>query len=126
MLAERAAHQHVARVDDEHHRRHDEKAGVARNDGDAAVLAGGGIVEKAEQKALKRGQICRAAGDAEAETHGKITEPDGEAVAQSPQEMSFWHNQISPLLVGSSVAQRTKRHYMTGRNRSKEKLPDRS
>ena len=84
------------------------------------------VVEKAEQKALKCGQICCAAGDAEAEAHGKITEPDGEAVAQSPQEMSFWHNQISPLLDGSSGAQRAKRHYMTGRDRSKEKLPDRS
>jgi len=93
------AHKHIACVDDEHHCSHDEKAGVACDDRDATVFTGGGVVEKAEPKALKCRQISRAAGDAKAKADGKITKPDGEAVTQSPQEMIFRHRSDVPLLL---------------------------
>ena len=85
VLAERAAHQKVARVDDQHHQRHGPEARVGGDDGDAAVLAGGGIVQKAEQKALKDAQMRAVGADADAEADGKVTEGDGRAVAQTAQ-----------------------------------------
>ena len=68
-LGQCAAHEQIARIDDQHHQRDNEETGVGCDDGDAAVFAGGGIVEQAEKKALRRAESRRTAGDAETETH---------------------------------------------------------
>lgn len=97
-LAERTAHQKIARVDDQHHQRHGPEAGVGGDDGDAAVFTRRGVVQKAQQKTLKNAQVRVVRADADAEADSKITKPNGDAVAQSPQEMFFRHNSDVPLL----------------------------
>ena len=97
-LAERTAHQKIARVDDQHHQRHGPEAGLGGDDGDAAVFTRRGVVQKAQQKTLKNAQVRVVRADADAEADSKITKPNGDAVAQSPQEMFFRHNSDVPLL----------------------------
>ena len=59
----------------------------------AAVFSGGGIVEKAHQKALKRRDACRVAGDTEtAEADSKIAQRNGKTVAQTLAEFFPIHH----------------------------------
>ena len=89
MLTERAAHQKITRVDDQHHNGHGKKTGIGRDDGDAAVLAGRGVVQEAQQKALEHAQMRAVRADADAEADGEIAKPDGDTVTEPPQEDVF-------------------------------------
>lgn len=64
-------------------------------------------------------RVVRA--DADAEADSKITKPNGDAVAQSPQEM-FFDIILTFLYFQSSVRKARKCHYTTENGRSKEKL----
>ena len=91
-LTQRAAHKKIAGVDDQRHKDHHKDAGVFRNHRNAAVFSGGGIVEKAHQKALKRRDACRVAGDTDAEADSKIAQRNGKTVAQTLAEFFPIHS----------------------------------
>lgn len=77
LLAERAAHKHVSGVDDERHKDHHPHARVFRDDCNAAVFSGGGVIEKAHKEALKGCDSGGVAGNADAEADGEIAERVG-------------------------------------------------
>ena len=93
-LAERAAHQQIPRVGDERDERHLHKAAVGGDDGEGRVFAGRGIVEQADQKALKGVEARAAGGNAERKRHGEIAEADRNAVADAGEKVPAPHGAL--------------------------------
>ena len=63
-----------------------QKAAVGGNDGEGGVFPGGGIVQQADEKALKGVQPGVPGRDAERKRHSQISEPDGHAVADAGEK----------------------------------------
>ena len=79
-LAERTAHQQIARVGDERHHRDFQIGCVGRDGGETRVFARGSIVEQAGHEALQGCKARRPGRDAQRERHRKIPQRDRHTV----------------------------------------------
>ena len=64
------------------------------DDGEGRVFAGRGIVEQADQKALKGVEARAAGGNAERKRHGEIAEADRNAVADAGEKVPAPHGAL--------------------------------
>ena len=86
LLREGTAHEHVARVGNECDEDDLEVGRIGRDDREASVLAGRGVVEEAREEALQWVEPRIAGGDAEREGDHEVAECDRHAVVDTLEE----------------------------------------